>query len=344
MTKVTTLILILFITLTSLAQITINRDDYFLLGNPGDTTHYWETFNATLDMGSYGETSWDFSELTYESSVFVEFRTPENTPFFSRYSLATLSVLQAVTGDFPTDIYAYVSSTDSSIMFYGESINDNSGSMHITHIPPKEMFFPLSFDSSWTYDGVERFEFDGDQDDTPITINNGVISYGELTFPGGKMANALLFRSEEIRDFDGFIDTMKTFIFLTDAQDAVIMWVGPGQADTGDVDIASAMWFENTLTDVINENAVVKGYQLKQNYPNPFNPTTIIEYSIPEASKVELKIYNSLGKEITTLVNEFKPAGAYEVKFNAADLASGIYFARFQSGDYSQSIKLTLLK
>ena len=83
---------------------------------------------------------------------------------------------------------------------------------------------------------------------------------------------------------------------------------------------------------------------LSQNYPNPFNPTTKITYAVPYSVMVELKIYNVLGQEIKTIVNEEKQAGIYEVEFNAIQLASGIYFYTISAGDFHQTKKLVLLK
>lgn len=85
-------------------------------------------------------------------------------------------------------------------------------------------------------------------------------------------------------------------------------------------------------------------YTLNQNFPNPFNPTTKISYSIPQASLVVLKVYNLLGQEVATLVNEQKPAGNYEVKFDASSLASGVYVYRLNAGDFTASQKMLLLK
>ena len=81
-----------------------------------------------------------------------------------------------------------------------------------------------------------------------------------------------------------------------------------------------------------------------QNYPNPFNPKTKIKYQIPELSFVRLKVYDVLGSEIETLVNEEKPAGNYEVKFDATNLPSGIYFYRLHTGDYISTKKMVLIK
>lgn len=85
-------------------------------------------------------------------------------------------------------------------------------------------------------------------------------------------------------------------------------------------------------------------YELSQNYPNPFNPSTSIKYSIPADGNVKLRIFNSVGEEITTLVNEFKGAGNYEITFNARDLASGVYFYRLETDNFNSIKKMILLK
>lgn len=94
----------------------------------------------------------------------------------------------------------------------------------------------------------------------------------------------------------------------------------------------------------ISEEGNVKEFNLSQNYPNPFNPYTTIRYSIPKQGLVNIKIYDILGNEVTTLVNEEKVAGNYEVKFDASKLSSGTYFYRTQVGDFVQYKKMLLLK
>jgi hypothetical protein len=85
-------------------------------------------------------------------------------------------------------------------------------------------------------------------------------------------------------------------------------------------------------------------FSLEQNYPNPFNPNTVIKYSIPEVSKVMLKLFNLLGEEVITLVNEEKVAGSYEVEFNASSLPSGVYFYQLKAGDFVDTRKMILIK
>jgi hypothetical protein len=84
-------------------------------------------------------------------------------------------------------------------------------------------------------------------------------------------------------------------------------------------------------------------FNLEQNYPNPFNPTTTIKFSIPKQSYVTLKVYDILGREVATLINEEKLAGNYEVKFNK-QLSSGIYFYQLKAGNFTATKKLLLLK
>jgi len=85
-------------------------------------------------------------------------------------------------------------------------------------------------------------------------------------------------------------------------------------------------------------------YKLYNNYPNPFNPSTNIKYQITNNKFTTLKIFDVLGREVKTLVNEFQKAGVYEVSFDATDLTSGIYFYRLQSGDFNEVKKMILIK
>jgi dienelactone hydrolase len=93
-----------------------------------------------------------------------------------------------------------------------------------------------------------------------------------------------------------------------------------------------------------NEENLPKVYSLAQNYPNPFNPSTTIKYSIPKTNKVKLILFNLLGEEVATLVNEEKNAGNYSVGFNSAVLPSGVYFYQLKAGDFIQTKKMVLLK
>jgi hypothetical protein len=85
-------------------------------------------------------------------------------------------------------------------------------------------------------------------------------------------------------------------------------------------------------------------FTLMQNYPNPFNPSTTITFSIPKNSQTSLKIFDVLGREVRTLVNEKLSAGSYNVSINASDLTSGVYFYSLRSGNFTETKKMMLLK
>jgi hypothetical protein len=110
---------------------------------------------------------------------------------------------------------------------------------------------------------------------------------------------------------------------------------------------------ETKLTDEIvsveNKELKPSNFTLEQNYPNPFNPSTKIKYSVPQSSNVLIKVFDMLGNEIESLVNEEKPAGTYEIEFDshtgeARNLPSGIYFYRLQAGSYIETKKMVLMK
>ena len=83
---------------------------------------------------------------------------------------------------------------------------------------------------------------------------------------------------------------------------------------------------------------------MDQNFPNSFNPSTMIKYQIPQYGFVTLRIYDILGSEVKTLVNEYKEIGRYEVKFDASDLPSGMYIYQLKSGEFISSKKMMLVK
>jgi len=113
------------------------------------------------------------------------------------------------------------------------------------------------------------------------------------------------------------------------------------------------VWFEtwigdttNTVTSVetMGAGSPVREFTLNQNYPNPFNPVTTIKYTVPSTANVKLSIYNTMGQEVMTLVDEQMNAGTYDVTFDAASFSSGVYFYRLKAGDFTQIKKMIFMK
>lgn len=111
---------------------------------------------------------------------------------------------------------------------------------------------------------------------------------------------------------------------------------------------AAYIYFGRFVVDVKDNITLPEKFSLLQNYPNPFNPTTVISYQLPEVSNVVIKVYDILGQEVATLVNEQKPAGTHTIKFDTksvnGELTSGIYLYRIQAGNYSETKKMIFLK
>jgi hypothetical protein len=117
-------------------------------------------------------------------------------------------------------------------------------------------------------------------------------------------------------------------------------------SDVGnDGTIDDTLKLQNELTGITDHGSLIPGeYKLYQNYPNPFNPTTTIQFDIPKAPLVMLKVYNVLGQEVATLVNEKREAGRYEVEFDGSRLTSGVYFYKLVADDFVAVKKFILLK
>gem|GEM_PF-2326146 len=119
--------------------------------------------------------------------------------------------------------------------------------------------------------------------------------------------------------------------------------VKEGLRDEGVLAITWPNWGD-PLDDDEPEASVPESYALHGAYPNPFNPTTALSYQLTASSRVSLKIYDTAGREVTTLVDGWRDTGSHQVTFDASGLASGIYFARLEAGDFNQVQKLVLLK
>ena len=123
-----------------------------------------------------------------------------------------------------------------------------------------------------------------------------------------------------------------------------------GQAAIGSSDAGhrAGFWYSTidlvTSVEQIEDELLPTEFRLEQNYPNPFNPSTTIRFALPKTSNVTIKIYDVLGRQVATLVDEEYQAGVYKVVFEAGELASGLYIYRIQTQSFTQSRKLMLLK
>lgn len=173
-----------------------------------------------------------------------------------------------------------------------------------------------------------------------IAVSSGVLGIGTST--GIKLLNGEIVHSSP---FSG--STTKTFTFTAPQTAGTVT-----MAAVGSIGSNPPPWHHatNLMITVTPSTGIKKieetanNYALKQNFPNPFNPNTLISYSIPKATYVNLIVYDILGQQIATLVNQKLDAGSYQVNFDGTGVASGIYYYKLTTGDFTSIKKMTLIK
>ncbi len=149
-------------------------------------------------------------------------------------------------------------------------------------------------------------------------------------------------------DEDGIVETLisetnETAEFIGIDSNGKIVLAGTQESEIG-TDFIVARYYGSTQSGEPGMNVVEKDYITNQNYPNPFNPSTVIRFMLPADNHVTLKVYNMIGQEVATLIDDYKSAGLYKATFDATDLPSGIYIYRLNAGSFTEVHKMLLLK
>ncbi len=119
---------------------------------------------------------------------------------------------------------------------------------------------------------------------------------------------------------------------------------GFSEGSTTSTDFATVKYLQSGITSVRQTREIPTSFLLRQNYPNPFNPTTTIEFALPKSSRATLKVFDLLGREVATVVDENLPVGVHKAEWNAGGFSSGVYLYRLQAGDFVETKKLLLLR
>jgi hypothetical protein len=179
-----------------------------------------------------------------------------------------------------------------------------------------EKLFQIWDGSNWVNDLKEIYMYD---------VNNNLIERLWQYWDGSNLVNS----QKDTYNYDGNNNMIERLVQTWDGSN----WVNVGRYT-----------YNYIISGVEQLTDGIKAYSLSNNYPNPFNPSTTISYSVPEIEFVTLKIYDVLGNEIATLVNEEKELGSYEVEFYGTGIVSGIYFYRLQAGSFVETKKMILMK
>lgn len=351
---------------TGQAQITIpNSGSVYSPGTPVNT---WQI--DSIDMNIYnqftatagGNQTWDLTGRSFSKENLGVVVDKSGAPMADSFATANLVVLTVDTLVPPDSIWTFTEQDPLSITTWG-TVGHVSGTdeyifKYQTATP--DVVYPMSYNSQWIGTHMYTVSLAADiyseyYDSVFNTVDAwGTITYGGNTVPCLRVSYVSRFTSKSyvsgmlistnVTTQEGAEFFGEGFKYLfnlgKDTSGGVISYY----ADAGD-DLVSGP----TGVRENNPGMVPTGYDLAQNYPNPFNPSTDIQFSLPRNTAVHLSIYNMLGQEVKTLIDQPMDAGNYTVDWNGTDdegqaVASGIYFYRLTAGDFTRSKKMALVK
>ena len=365
------LIFFIFFICSSLlfSQITITQNDYTSLYSPGKTnTAFVDTLVESINIGQPGgNNQWDFTNLTPHTFLELSTVLTSTTPYADSFANSDIATYFSFELDFGPNssgtseswaFYNLAEATEIGSASYGNYTENDTTSTNESisrNYPPfKQYDFPLTFDKIWTVkDSVETMSYsDGElyfADKTVTTYNMHIDAWGTMKLPSGKVVEALRSREQEISTsyFFGIpLGTVisVTYFFMAKTGESLSILAEAENPPTSGVITGSIGWGNDDITAVEKLETVPNNFSLSQNYPNPFNPTTKIEYSITEPAFVSLKVFDILGKEIASLVNDSQAAGNYRYEFDGSEHSSGTYIVQLRSGNLLETRKMLLLK
>lgn len=332
------------------AQITITKADVADRLTPGRSINVIaDTLTKSLNIGSPGASSYDFSGLLSHTSTPLNSVTTASTPYSSHFPGATHAVKTKMTiYGTVADVYIYfVLGTDLLNPGGWGGLGTFEGSILNS---PSDVFYalPSTYQATWTsnYTETTTILYLGNPVSVLSTVTHNVSyvvdGYGPLKIPGGATSDALRIKKIDRRS-NG---TILGYIWLAkNAMSVQVTAADTTQPTSGTIAVSSASWNSGVPTAVESpESGIPAAFALEQNYPNPFNPATVVRYQLPVASQVKLVVFDLLGREVAVLVQGEQPAGVHTAAFDAAGLPSGVYVAKLQAGTFVDSKKMVLMR
>ena len=340
------LMVVLFSSAVS-AQVILNPDRKPAIGDSFITT-YMDTTGVT--EGPFGSNIlWDFSNLTSTGEQWsVAYVDPAEAPNNALYPDADIAV------SYDGLAHTFYDTDGNSVYSLGVAYVDFA---MVYSNNEKVAEFPFILSSSF----IDSFQATYQVGENLEGRNYGRIkmtgdAFGTIKLPDGSTRSALRVKIDRescdtivVMGIPVGINTFSSTTYQWYTNESKYPVLGISYINTQSNGMLSSYkqvdYNTETATDVNDEpGQIVNGFKLLQNFPNPFNPATVIKYSVPREQVVTLKVYNLLGSEVATLVNENKPAGDYEVRFNAEGLSSGLYFYKLEAGTYSETKKMLLVR
>lgn len=363
MKKFTFLIFLSFLFLSIHAQVTITQADIAAQLALGKTvTTYADTLNSSVNIGSTGQSSWDFSGHPYQLVFDAESINPGSSPASGTFNSANYATYSEPTfAGVTSNTWVHLGldgSAYSDLGTYTEATAMGFTTQTTIKMNPAEtiMQLPLTFGANWSHTGTRDVDVVIVGVPFPqsyavdVSVTRTVDAWGTLIMPDGRSVNVLRIKIvTELSSNVGGVPSTTTdlsFSFISpDGSTLHVNAVDASQPDNGTISANQVSWnYGSGATSVEKQEGIANSFSLAQNYPNPFNPTTTIQYSIPEDSHVSLKVFDVLGKEVAVLVNQEQKAGIYTSNFDASNLTSGIYFYTLTANNFTATKKLMLVK
>ena len=347
------------------AQITLTYSDLQAATADGvSLTNNEDTLTTSLNIGSTGASSWNFTGLTSHVKTSVNYINPVPTPFYPTYPTANVGEKMTINyGGTSVDMYMYMAVNTEGFHLLGMSYSliispaMTQGFRNTKSSPDYSIKVPLALGTTWDESNFDTTQglFNGipvntEYDNYSKTFT--VDAYGSATWPDGKTYQVLRLKTDSKRTTKfspaGPLSYSRKISYSFISKEGLSVEVTANDTtspSSGSIQLGGRVnWTTNGATGVNETNYTANDFKINQNYPNPFNPSTVISYQIPNESKVNIKVFDLMGKEVAALVNEVKPAGAYSVTFNASNLPSGVYIYKLTAGHFMQSNKMILIK
>jgi Secretion system C-terminal sorting domain len=318
---------------------------------PGDVGKYFYCDTTGIMPGDSGiNQNWNFSNLLVNDSSISNYVDPVNTPYFFSFPLSNVASLNA-----GQSLYSYYKTSSGMYEYMGYAYTGFLETLSNTEVL---MQYPFTYSSLYndTYSGSGTLS--GIQFNVTGTFSRSGDATGTVNLPFGTYSNALRTKSiqTETDSAIGFpyvinISSVEYSWYVNILKFPVLTIYYYTLIENGDTTIGKDVYYCNSqLVEISqNGNSIPAIFKLYQNYPNPFNPVTKIKFSLPSVGQrhafdLRLVIYDVLGREIVTLVNEQLTPGTYEVEWNAAIYPSGIYFYKITTSKFTETKKMILVK
>jgi hypothetical protein len=338
------------------AQISITQSNLSSVLAPGNQLVTITDLSATsLNIGSPGGgNNWNFSGLQTSSFQVLRSVTISSIPPAARDTFPTAThafrldtSLSGISGS----LYNFLQLSSTQMLNLGaEGLAFNQIPAVRVSVVPAEIVhaLPLTMNVRWRTPHTNTVNALGNITITTHDARFVVDGYGRMRMPNGVQHDALRIRKYNF--YNG--SPVLSYIFLARGYaqvqvDAVSPDTIANLSGTIAIQQGSLIWNYTIVSDPVGvegQNPVPLEFSLAQNYPNPFNPFTIISYDVAASGLVSLKVFNTLGQEVATLVNETKAPGTYQAVWNAEGMPSGVYFYRMQSGSFTATRRMVVVK